>query len=472
MSLQPNDSGPGKEGRRGKGARKSLGSRLVSGGMWMMLSRGIQALCGILVSMLLARMLGPEDLGTYFILVSIVLFGAMVAQLGTHQSVVKLVAAGMARGDEAGVRRSLRSVVLIAVFGSAVVGGGYVAGAGDLLAKHVFKSQLVAMLAGLTAVWIALRHGQILLSKMFRGFHDLRHAAMYEGAQMQVLTVIALALLWFVVGKASLQDAVLATMLALAVTLLTGGWLLWRRHWSRLAPARGLAIGPTLRLSTPLFVSSVSLLALSEMHLWILGAMSAPDQVAIYGAGYRLMKLVELPLSLVNHVIPPMVAELFGQQNRERLERLMRSTASVTALPALLLLVVLLVFSGEVLAFIYGEYFRAGAAVLAIMAAGQAINVWTGSPGVLLAMSDQQRMLMRTSVGGGVFGLAITVLLADDYGAVGVAIGYASGLAAQNIAMAWLAWYKLNIKTFAGIGQFSAAWSWLYGELVRRTRSK
>lgn len=472
MSQQPNHSGPGKGGHHAKGARKSLGSRLFSGGMWMLLSRGVQALCGTLVSMLLARLLGPEDLGTYFILGSIVLFGAMVAQLGTHQSVVKLIASGMARGDEAGVRRSLRSVVLIAIAGSLVVAGGYMAGAGALLAEYVFKSQDVALLTGLTALWIALRHGQILLSKIFRGFHDMRHAAMYEGAQTQLLTVIALALLWFVVGKATLQDAVLATMLAFVLTLLTGGWLLWRRYWSRLAPAPGLAIGPTLRLSTPLFVSSVSLLALSEMHLWILGAMSAPDQVAIYGAGYRLMKLVELPLSLVNHVIPPIVAELFAQQNRERLERLMRATASATALPALILLVLLFVFAGDVLAFVYGEYFRSGSAVLAIMAAGQAINVWTGSPGQLLAMSDQQRMLMRTSVSGGVLGLLITMLLVDHYGAIGVSIGYASGLAAQNIAMAWLAWHKLNIKTYAGVGQFTSACSWLYGELIRRTRPK
>ena len=436
----------------------------------MLGSRGIQAVCGMLVSMLLARMLAPGDLGTYFILTSITLLGSMLAQFGTHHSIVKLIADGMARGDEAGVRRSLRSVLLIAVCGSAVVAGGYLAGVGQWLADHVFRSQGVALLAGLTAAWIVMRHGQMLLSRAFRGFHDMRHAALYEGAQTQLLTVIVLAMLWFATDKTTLDRAVQATLVALGITLLSGAWLLWRHHWSRLAPARGLSIGPTLRLSAPLFVSSTSLLALGEMHLWILGYLSTPEQVAIYGAGYRLVMLVSLPLTLVNHVIPPMVAELFTRQRKAELERLLRSTASMIALPALLLLTLLLVFAGDLLRLVYGDFFRAGAPVLAIMAAGQAINVWTGSPGVLLSMSDQQGRLMHASVGGGMVGLLITLLLARDFGATGVAAGYASGLAIQNVAMAWIAWRRLGIRTYAGIGQFRDAWFWLRGEQARRAQ--
>ncbi len=128
IARQPDPGAPA-EGS-GRGARKSLGVRVLSGGFWMLGSRGIQAVCGMLVSMLLARMLAPGDLGTYFILTSITLLGSMLAQFGTHQSIVKLIAGGMAQGDEAGVRRSLRSVLVIAMCGSAVVAGGYLAGVG------------------------------------------------------------------------------------------------------------------------------------------------------------------------------------------------------------------------------------------------------------------------------------------------------------------------------------------------------
>ncbi len=95
------------------------------------------------------------------------------------------------------------------------------------------------MLVSLTATWIVMRHGQMLLSRAFRGFHDMPRAARYEGAQTQLLTVIALTILWIAADTISLDRAVQATLAALVITLLSGAWLLWRDHWSRLAPARG-----------------------------------------------------------------------------------------------------------------------------------------------------------------------------------------------------------------------------------------
>ncbi|WJW75307.1 lipopolysaccharide biosynthesis protein [Thiohalobacter sp. IOR34] len=448
--------------------RRSVGSRLLSGGLWMVFGRGIQALCGMLVTALLARMLAPEDMATYFILASIALLGSTLAQFGTHHSIVRLVAAGMAIGDEAGVRRSLRGILVIAALGALVVSGGYVLGGGSLLAEHVFGSGQVAAFAGLTALWIVAREGQMLLSKAFRGFHDFARAAVYEGAQTQFFTALLLGGLWLAVGQVSLQTALGIGLAAFGLTLLTGGWLLWRDHWSRLAPARGLALGPVLRLSAPLFVSSFSILALGETHLWLLGALAGADQVAIYGAAYRLMQLVALPISLVNHVIPPMIAELHAQGKRGELERMLRSTATLAAVPALALLSLVILFSGEVLRILYGEYFAAGAWVLVIMAAGQAVNVLTGSPGNVLAMCDQQGLLMRAAVGGGLVGVVMSLALVQTHGAAGVALGYASGLALQNLLMALFARRVLGITTFAGVGYIRDSWFWLRGELVRR----
>jgi len=258
QNLNSSGGKSGEGSRLKRGEHRSLGSRLLSGGIWMTGSRGIQAVCGILVSMLLARMLSPEEMGTYFILASITLFGSMLAQFGTHQAIVKLIAGGMALGDEVGVRRSLRSVFIIAGCGSAIVAGGYVLGGGTLLAEHVFKSHSVAMLTGLTALWIAMRHGQMLLSKAFRGFHDLRRAALYEGAQTQFLTVVVLAFFWFTAGSATLDEAVQATLAAFALTLSSGGWVLWRR---RLNTSRWF-----------LGVASISFFALYAMNTagWVL----------------------------------------------------------------------------------------------------------------------------------------------------------------------------------------------------------
>lgn len=451
-------------------AKRSLGARLLSGGFWMMGARIVAAVSGLLVSMLLARMLTPDQLGGYFIIASVAVSGAMLAQFGTHQAVVRLVAGGLARGDPGGVRRSLRSVLVIALTGAAVVAGGYALGVGDWVAGSVFKSEPVRAVVALTALWIVLRHGQTLLAQTFRGFQDLRLAAVYEGGLTQLLLASLLAVAWIAGRQLSLADAVQLTLLAFALTLVTGGWLLRAQHLAGLPAVAGFALGPTLRLSAPLFVSSASIIVLGEMHLWILGAAASAEQVALYGAGFRLMQLVLLPLSLVNHVIPPMVAELHAKRQRDRLVQVLRVSATFAAIPAFVVLAVLMVFAGDVLRLVYGDYFQAGAAVLVIMALGQAINVFTGSPGVLLSMSDRQATLMRASLAGGLIGVVTSGLLVWKLGAVGAAAGYATGLATQNVLMAVICRRSLGIKTYAGLGQLRSPLFWLRGELARRVQ--
>lgn len=451
---------------------KGLGKRLLSGGAWVAGARTVTAVCGMLVSILLARMLEPQMLGVYFIVASIGVTGAMLAQFGTHQSVVRLTAGHLAKGESSELRRSLRAVATVALIGSVVVAGGYVVGAGELLAAHVFESPALLATIWLAAGWIVLRQAQVLISQAFRGFHDLRQAAILSGSLTQLLLVSMLAVLWRAEYPIELSGALTTTLVAYGITVVYGGWWLQRRYWRHLEAAKGLALRPVAKLSAPLFVSSASFMVLGEMHLWVLGAQGEPEQVALYGAAYRLMQLVLIPLSLVNNVIPPTVAQLYTQGRHERLEQVMRASASLAALPALMVLVLLILFAEPVLVALYGEYFGAAAILLAILAVGQGINVLTGSPGVLMAMSDQQQILMRVSLGGGVIGLLLSLTLVGPFGAAGVACGYASGLVLQNVAMALYCRARLGVNTFAGWSHLRDPVFWLRGELGRRAQHK
>ena len=105
------------------------------------------------------------------------------------------------------------------------------------------------------------------------------------------------------------------------------------------------------------------------------------------------MQLVAIPLSLVNSIIPPTIAELHAQGHKQKLERVLRFTATVVVLPALAVITLLIIFAGDVLKIIFGDFYSTGAPVVVIMAIGQLVNLITGSPGVLLAMSDRQNSL-------------------------------------------------------------------------------
>jgi O-antigen/teichoic acid export membrane protein len=72
-----------------------LKRRLLSGGAWALGSKILVALARLISSVLLARLLTPEALGTYFLAYSILNVGTSLAALGLTGTVVRLVAQGM-----------------------------------------------------------------------------------------------------------------------------------------------------------------------------------------------------------------------------------------------------------------------------------------------------------------------------------------------------------------------------------------
>ena len=149
------------------GVTGSLFTRLMSGGAWVLAGRLIAATSSMVVTMLLSRMLMPEVLGNYFIISSVTVTGALLAQFGTHQSVVRLVAGGLARRDYEELGRSLRAIFAIALTGATLIGGCYAIGLGGLIGKYIFKSEAVQAATEFTVAWLILRQGQTLLAQTF-----------------------------------------------------------------------------------------------------------------------------------------------------------------------------------------------------------------------------------------------------------------------------------------------------------------
>ncbi|QIN77692.1 hypothetical protein GBA65_03265 [Rubrobacter marinus] len=87
---------------------------------------------------------------------------------------------------------------------------------------------------------------------------------------------------------------------------------------------------------------------------------------------------------------------------------------------------------------VYGDYYREGATVLALLSLGQLVNVWVGSCGLTLGMTNHQSLYMVISVTSGGFAVVAGSLAVGPFGAVGVAVSAALGLILLSVSM-WLA---------------------------------
>src|ERR687894_697231 len=390
-----------------------LKRRLLSGGAWAFGSKILVALLGLISSALLARLLTPAALGTYFLAYSILNVGTSLGALGLTGTVVRLVAQNMGLNLFGRVRRVIGVVVGVGTLGALGLGLAYLL-FGDDLARIVFRAPALAAITGLVAGWIMVVTVQGVLGEIFRGFHDIRLYSILGGqvgggttgvATLALLTA-SLLVLWLVKGQATLATIVLLAICSGGVNTLVAGWLLHRRV-TRLPPQAldegrkadtKKVLREALSISSPLLIVTLLMMVMTQGAVWTIGAFLPQGELALYGAANRLVSMVTMPLAIVTAITPPLIAEMYFQGNREDLEHVLRNTAALTGIPAFLASIVCIFFASPILDLVYGNYYREGAVVLALLSIGLFANVCAGSCGIVLAYTGHQKTQMMITI--------------------------------------------------------------------------
>jgi O-antigen/teichoic acid export membrane protein len=454
-------------------ARQLLKRRLLSGGAWAFGGRILVALAGLISSALLARLLTPQALGTYFLAYSILNVGTSLGALGLTGTVVRLVAQGMGLNLFGRVRRVIGVVVGVGTLGALGLGLAYLL-FGDDLARIVFRAPALAAITGLVAGWIMVVTLQGVLGETFRGFHDVRLATILGGQTTGAATGLAtvalltasLFLLWVANGQATVATVVLLAVCSGAVNTLVAGWLL-RRKVTKLPPPtpdEGGEPDPkevlreVLSISLPLLAVSVVMMIRTNGDIWILGAFLPQSQLALYGAANRLVKMVTMPMAIVTAVTPPLIAEMYSQGKREDLQHVLRSTATITGIPAWLASTVCIFFASPILGLVYGNYYREGAVVLALLSIGTFVGVCVGSCGIVLAYTGHQKALMMITIVTSAATLIAMLAIVRPYGIVGMATLNMVGSVLQSGIVLLMVKYKTGMWTHVGIRGMSQLW--------------
>jgi O-antigen/teichoic acid export membrane protein len=450
-----------------------LKRRLLRGGGWAFGGRMLVALTGLLSSALLARLLTPQALGTYFLAYSILNFGTSLGALGLTGTVVRLVAQGMGLNLFGRVRRVISVVLGIGTLGALGVGLAYLL-IGDALAKTVFNAPALAAVTGLVAGWIMVGTLQGVLGETFRGFHDVRLATILGGQTTGAATGLAtvalltasLFLLWVVNGQATVATIILLALCSGAVNTVVAGWLLHRKVTELPPPTPDEGGEPdpkkvlreVLSISLPLLVVTLVMMVRTSGDTWILGASLPQSELALYGAANRLVSMVTMPMVIVTAVAPPLIAEMYFQGRRETLERALRGMATVTGIPALLASMACIFFAGPILGLVYTDYYTKAAAVLALLSIGPLVSVLAGCCGIMLSYTGHQKTQMVITLATSAATFIAMFAAVKFYGIVGVAIAKTAGQVLQNGIVLLVVKQKTGIWTHIGIRGISQPW--------------
>lgn len=375
-----------------------------------------------------------------------------------NQTVVRFIAEGLGLDQFRRVKRVVSLALKLGVLGALGVGFAYLL-LGEFIATTLFNVPILTTVTALVAAWLMVSVLQILLGEILRGFQDIRLATIFGsmllggGLATGVLLFVVLSLIWLEQGQTTLSTVLLIVVGSSFLIVMFAAWTVRRKLNSlpnRANDQNQIKFRELWDVAWPLLITNLTLFIVSQAGLWILGVFRTSEDIAVYGAATRLVLLVSLPLAIVNAIVPPFIAEMNAQGKKREMEQKIRALTTLAGIPAFAALAGFIFLGGATLDLVFGDYYRNGAAILAILSIGYMANVWTGSCGMVLAMTGYQKAVMSVAIVASIVTVLVGIATVVPFGAVGVAVATSLGLILQNTVMWLVAKSKVGVWTHPG----------------------
>ena len=283
-------------------------------------------------------------------------------------------------------------------------------------------------------------------------------AALGQRILPNLLILTGLIVIWRIDFSFSLSDAMILAAAAATLVIIFTGIKLYRQLI--IFPSNDcVPFGSILRSSFPLFISQTLSLVMVQSPIWILGATQTENELALFGTAMRVAIFTSMPLLIANNVLMPMAASLHSANQKDTLARLLNVAVSLVAIPSSIIFIIIWFSGADILDLIYGKGYSEGAATLLILSFGSLVNVYAGSSAVVLAMSGNERRVLRSALFSSSLSVVTCLLLIPKYGSVGAAIAASTGLILYNIFLCWHCKNALGLRTYISIFGFQSLFS-------------
>lgn len=307
-------------------------------------------------NVLLARMLGAEGAGLYFLALTVTAIASVVARVGLDNTLLRFTAAHSSVGEWAEVKGATAKGIALTTALSLILTVILFA-ASPWLAGSVFsKPDLAEPLR-----WMALATLPLslfsLYAEMLRG---LKHIFASQSLQGLLLPIVNVAALYFLARQWAVTGAAAGYLIASTLTALMGGWF-WHRAIAAHHEARGNFEWKTLFQSClPLYgVDLLNRAFIPWTPLLLLGIWAGSAEAGIFGVATRTAGIIVVVLWVVNSIAAPKMAALYRQGDMESLAQIARKTTAMMTLFALPPTLLCLFFPGWVMS-LFGERFGEG----------------------------------------------------------------------------------------------------------------
>jgi len=394
-----------------------------------------------LFNLVLARMLGAEGAGLYFLALTVTTIATVFGRMGLDNALLRFTAANASVGDWPAVKGAYTKGMRLALIASSMSAIAMFVFA-SLLADKVFqKPELVIPMRWMSLAVVPMTF-VMLHAQALKGLKRIRDSFIVFGVGVPAISLTALLLFG---GSYGVKGAVWAYAFGAILTALSGV-IIWHVVTPQLGKvSASFRTSELLKSSIPLFwVASLNML-INWTATFALGIWGTGEDVGIFSMASRTAMLTSLILTSVNSISAPKFAELYKKKDMVALGSTARSTAKLMTLIASPLLLLFLIAPQWVMG-MFGDEFQKGGILLSILTIGQFVNVATGSVGYLLMMSGNEKLMRNNVAFVAVLSVVLNAALVPLYGAFGAVIATAVCLASQNLIAMYMVNSRLGIN--------------------------
>jgi O-antigen/teichoic acid export membrane protein len=437
---------------------------IARGGVLILLGSLISILANFAYQFLLARLLGPSEVGLVNLGISVVTLVGLVIIFGLDRTVVRYVAYYMGLEDQKRELGVVGSVLIILGVSTLIVLPIFWA-ASPVLANQVFgKPDLLSVLRILSLGLPFLALTRVLLG-VAQAYKQMTPILIIEQVTVPTLRVLVLVGLALLVGASS-PAAALSYTLAGAAGCLPAIFFarrIYRQRRGKTSPARG--VGILLHFSFLAMLSIILNRTNTQTETLVLGAFSTSEQVGIYTVGLKATIFISIFIDALATVFTPFIAELYARKDFLRLAQQLKTVNRWALTLALPMAIILFIGSPDLMALL-GPGFEAGVPVLRLLVIAQVAYVVLGPGGLMLMMTDYNRLNLINAVLNLALSLVLDLVLIPRYDAIGAAVAGAITIIFVNLLRLYQTHRFLHMHPYslsylkpiaAGLGAAAAA---------------
>ena len=395
------------------------------------------------LNVVIARTLGADDAGLFFLSLILVTIAATLGQAGTEGALVRFISASHTEDNWSKIKGIYKQSLLLTI-GSSLVLSMALFFSAPILANKIFDKPELEVILQIMSIAITPYALYSMHSAALQGLKKIRDANIVLGILAPAFTLAGCAIL---LPDNGVVGAGTAYVFSAVLTMIVGIFF-WRSHISiqkNTLPVFDFKI--LVKSAYPLLGVTIFQLILMCNATLLLGLWSTESEVAVFHAANRVAMLTSFILMAVNSILAPKLSACFANHDRALASSLIKKSTGLMIVFSAPLLLVMIIFPYEIMA-IFGEDFRAGADLLIILAVAQFINVITGAVGLVLIMSGNEVKLRHAFFIAAIASLVFGIALIHEFGSIGAAFSMAIGIVLVNLLAAYFVVRHAKVNIF------------------------